>query len=609
MGTNVPPRRLLAKLKTAVASLGKSRSLPLLVAALAVLLGLPSLKTGLVLDDYYHREVLRPVSAYRELLGPPSEMFRFFRGDPVRTGRIMDIGAFPWWTDPTLKAEFLQAVTVFTHRLDYALWPDSPPLMHAQSLFWLGASVAAAAVFYRRMLGATWVAAAAALLFAVDDARGVTVGFIANRNVLIAATFGVSALVCHDRSRREGSRLAGLLAVLLLTLALFSKEEGLGTCAYLGAYALFVDPRGVWRGCLSMIPYAGVVVAWRTVRDIWGYGVQNMGLYVDPLTDPGPFAAGLVERFPLILLGQWGPIPPETAVMLRPSLSSAFWWSAVAFVGLVIFAVAPLLKRDRLARFWFAGMLFAAIPVCATLPMDRLLTFVGIGAFGLLAQFWGFVFGKQAGAPDKSWWRIPARALAWFFVAVHAVWAPLVFPFRATSPLGLWWVESRLYVDAPLGPEIEEKTLVIVNAPSVAHAGYLVFRHLANGRPIPRHIRVLAPAVPGVTIRRLDERTLEITPRWGYLQFVLDRVFRSERRPMAVGDEVKLTGMTARVTALTSEGKPAVARFRFDEPLESPSLVWLCFRGSSFERFSLPAVGRETEIGFDSRAVFTPPGL
>ena len=402
MGSTVSPGRLLLKLTAALASLGKSRYFPLAVAALAVVLALPSLRTGLVLDDYYHREVLRPYSAYRELLGPPSEMFRFFRGDPMRTGRIMDIGAFPWWTDPTLKAEFLQAVTVFTHRLDYALWPDSPALMHAQSLLWLGAAVAAAAVFYRRMLGATWVAAVAALLFAVDDARGVTVGFIANRNVLIAATFGVSALVCHDRFRRDGSRLAAFLAVLLLALALFSKEEGIGTCAYLGAYALFLDPKGVWRGCLSMIPYAGVVVAWRTVRDSWGYGVHNMGLYVDPLTDPGPFAVGLVERLPILLLGQWGPIPAETAVMLRPPLSSAFWWSAVVFIGLVIFAVAPLLKRDRLARFWFAGMLFAAIPVCATLPMDRLLTFVGIGAFGLLAQFWAFVFGSVGRCPQES---------------------------------------------------------------------------------------------------------------------------------------------------------------------------------------------------------------
>src|SRR4051794_17764132 len=136
-------------------------------------------------------------------------MFRFVRGDPARTGRLIDLGIFPWWTDPGLKAEFLQALTVLTHRLDYALWPDSPALMHAHSLLWLGAAVAAASAFYRRMLGATWAAGIAALLFAADDARGATVGWLANRNVLVAATFGVLALIAHDRRRRDGSRLAG----------------------------------------------------------------------------------------------------------------------------------------------------------------------------------------------------------------------------------------------------------------------------------------------------------------------------------------------------------------------------------------------------------------
>ena len=67
--------------------------------------------------------------------------------------------------------------------------------------------------------------------------------------------------------------------------------------------------------------------------------------------------------------------------------------------------------------------------------------------------------------------------------------------------------------------------------------------------------------------------------------------------------------MTARVTALTADGRPAVATFRFDEPLESPSFVWLCFRGISFEPFVLPAVGQETELRFDLWAVISPPGL
>src|SRR5258707_5125 len=87
-------------------------------------------------------------------------------------------------------------------------------------------TLGATARFYRRMLGATWVAGVAALVYAVDDARGATVGFIANRNVLVAAAFGVPALIAHDRARRDGSRPAAWLAPLLLAGALFSKEEG-----------------------------------------------------------------------------------------------------------------------------------------------------------------------------------------------------------------------------------------------------------------------------------------------------------------------------------------------------------------------------------------------
>jgi hypothetical protein len=560
---------------------------------------------GWILDDYYHRAVLLEVPRFRELLGPPAEMFRFFRGDPVRMGRLMDLGLFPWWTDPSIKAEFLQALTVLTHRLDYMLWPDSAMMMHAQSLFWLGAAVAAATVFYQRIMGPTWVAAVAALLFAVDDARGTTVGFLANRNVLIAATFGFLALNFHDRFRKEGSRPAAFLAPFLLLAALLAKEEGLGTGAYLAAYGLFVDRAGRWRGCLALLPYAAVVLAWRVLRSSWGYGVWNMGIYIDPLTDPRRFVAAVVQRAPILLLGQWTPIPAEIAVLLRPFFSDFLWSGTVLFLGLLLFIIAPLLRRDGLARFWAAGMSFAVIPVCATFPMDRLLTFVGLGAFGLLARYWEFVFGHSSDAPSSRSWRMLALSMAWFFVAVHVVIAPIALPFRAANPMGPRWIENHLYVHTQLGPEVRDQTLVIVSAPSAAHAGYLIFRRALSGQPVPRHTRVLAPAIPSVTVRRLDERTLAIRPARGYLDHVMDRLFRTERRALVLGEHVKLSGMTVEITDLTADGRPAEAVFRFDEPLESPSLRWLCFRGNRFEPFMPPPIGQEYTIKFDGRAMLS----
>jgi hypothetical protein len=606
MANGEPARGAGRRLAASVESLLHERSLPVIAGVLSILLTLPALGNGWILDDYYHRTVLLGRSQLREWLGPPSEMFRFFRGDPERMGRVIDIGLFPWWTDPVLKAEMLHALTVLTHRLDYALWPDSPMLMHFHSILWLGAVVAGTAVFYRRMFGATRTAGIAALLYAVDDAHGATVGFLANRNALVAATFGVSALIAHDHARRDRSRPAVLMSPFLLLTALFSKEEGIGTCAYLGAYALCIDRAGWRRGCVALGPYAAVVFAWAALRGYWGYGVRDVGIYIDPLTDTARFFAAAAGRIPVLLLGQLSPIPGELAVVLAPAGVTLMVGCAVAFLAFVLFAMAPLLRRDRLARFWATGMVLAAVPVCATLAMDRLLIFPGIGAFGLLAQYLMFVFGEPGRALSIARWRGPALALAWFFVAVHAVIAPIALPLRAASPLGPRWVEEKLYVRTPLGPNAGDRMAVIVNAPSPGHAGYLILREELSGRPVPRHTRVLAPAIPSVTIRRLGERTLAIRPKGGYLRLALDQVFRSERKPLALGDRIRLTGTTITIASLTADGRPDEVAFAFDVPLESPSLLWLCFRGDRFEPFVPPPVGQAIEIRFDLKAMLLP---
>jgi hypothetical protein len=237
--------------------------------------------------------------------------------------------------------------------------------------------------------------------------------------------------------------------------------------------------------------------------------------------------------------------------------------------------------------------------------MDRLLTFVGTGAAGLIAQFWRFVFATED-APTNPLWRLPAKAVAWFLVAVHVVFAPIAFSWRAANPQGPAWVERRFYVSTALGSSLGDQTVVIVNAPSPVNATYLILRRELSGQSVPRHTRVLAPAIPSVIIRRVDAQTLAIRPRGGYLRWFLDQVFRSERRRFALGEQVKLTGMTVTISSLTADGRPAESMFRFDVPLESQSLLWLCFRGDGFEPFTPPAVGQETEIRFDWKAVLRP---
>src|SRR5262249_54884937 len=161
-------------------------------------------------------------------------------------------------------------------------------------------------------------------------------------------------------------------------------------------------------------------------------------------------------------------------------------------------------------------------------PMDRLLIFAGIGAFGLITQFLDCAFGSTEGIPWGRWWRLPVAVLGGFLVAVHLVIAPIALPLRAAFPMGPEALGRGLFVQMPLDQSVEKQSVVIVNAPSPLHAGYLPLLRELNGAPVPRWTRVLAPGLPTVTIRRTDARSLAIRPERGYLDWVLDRLFRSE---------------------------------------------------------------------------------
>ncbi|MHB8898625.1 MAG: hypothetical protein ACYC6Y_07750 [Thermoguttaceae bacterium] len=587
--------RLLGRLRGPLGRLLASPWMALVAVAVALLLTAGAVHNGLDGDDYYHRAVMEGSPRFRDQLRGPQSMFRFLPGNVELARRSIDEGFLPWWTDPRIKAEFLQFLTVQTHILDYWLWPERPELMHLHSLAWFALLVFLAARFYRRLLGPTWMAGMAALLLAVEDGHGTPVGWICNRNVMLAATFGFGCLIAHDAWRREGKRWAFWAALVLWTCSLCSKEEGIATCAYLFAYALWLDRASLWTRFLTLVPYGLVLVAWRIVRDGLGYGVAHLGVYIDPITDPSRYALALVERFPVFVLGQWG-APSDLAVVVHRLLGSPLWWIAVAYAAVLGLIFWPVLRRDPVARFFATGMLLAMVPVCATFPTDRLLMFAGLGAFGLLVRFWHAVFAPGGARPPGWAWRVLAVPLALLLGIIHLVLAPLMLTFRATAPTGPKWFTERLYIRIPFDPSIRQQDLVVVNPPSVMHANYSLFLWEHDRLPSPRGVRALAPGFRRVTVRRLDDRTLELEPREGFFRFFLDQLFRNEKNMLKLGEEVRLARMTARVVSLTADGRPARVAFRFDVPLEDPSLRWLHFHEGQFEPWQPPAVGQESVL-------------
>jgi hypothetical protein len=574
-----------------------SRLSPLSVAVLAVILTLPSLKAGLIGDDYHHKLLMSGSKSIVKLLDSPIDMFRFFDGNPERIFKLKDYGFLPWWTYENVKGAFWRPLASITHWLDYILWPNSPPLMHLHSLLWYGALVMAVAFFYRRFATIPLIAGLAALLYAIDDAHGMPAGFISNRNALMATLFGVLAIIAHDKWRRDNWHAGIALGPLLLAASLLSAEVGISTCAYLAAYVVFIDRGKLRNRFAAMTGYAVVVVVWRLLWTHLGYGMENVGGYVDPLRDPLRFMSAIKNAAPFLLLGQLALPPSEISIMLPPKYWILLWRISLIFLVLVAFVFASLLRRDRVARFWALGMLLSILPICATFPSDRLLTFVGIGAMGLVAQLLFVVFGKTEPRPKLLLWRIPALVLAAIFILAHLVIAPLALPLRAAYPMMPKKITDKLMISGPLDNSVKNQDLVIVNPP----LAFLVMQSPlvweSNNQPMPRHLRILSSSLlRPVKVYRQDARTLIVRPEYGFYAAVFDALFRDRKHPFSVGDRVELTGMTVEIMELTGDGRPAKAAFTFAVPLEDPSLQWMQYKDGSFVPFTPPAIGENVVL-------------
>jgi hypothetical protein len=582
-----------AGFKSFIPTILTHRFFPFAVAILAVILTLPSLKAGLFVDDYHHKLLMDDSDSPIRLLDSPIDMFNFFDGDPERISELMDYGFLPWWTYEKIKGAFWRPLASITHWLDYILWPNSPPLMHLQSLLWYGALVMAVAFLYRRFSATALIAALAAILYAVDDAHGIPAGFLANRNALMATLFGVLAIIVHDRWRRDNWRAGIAVGPLLLAASLLSAEAGISTCAYLAAYAVFIDRGKLRNRFAAMTGYVVVVIVWRLLWIHLGYGMENIGGYVDPLREPLRFISAVKNYAPFLLLGQLALPPSEITMMISPEQWILLWRIALIFLVFVAFVLAPLLMRDQTARFWALGMLFSILPICATFPSDRLLTFVGIGAMGLVAQLIFVVFGKTEQRPKLILWRMPAIVFATVLILCHLIIAPLALPFRAANPMMPKKFIEKFMINEPLDSSIENQDLVIVNPPLTFIVMTSPILWESDIQFIPCRLRVLTSSLlRPVKIHRPDANTLVVQPEYGYYAWILDALFRDNKHPFSVGDRVELTGMTVEILELTGDNRPAKAAFTFIVPLEDPSLRWLQYKDGAFVPFTPPAIGQ-----------------
>jgi hypothetical protein len=588
-------------MRSSVASVLSSPRAPFFICALGLVLCSPALSTGLTADDYFHKLVLRgsPSAAdaidERAIPRGVSQLFVWADGRQARAHAMMEIGMTGWWTNPQLVMAYFRPLSAATHWLDYTLWPDTPWLMHAHSMLWLLLAWLGLAALYRRVLGAdkSVLPMFALLLYVIDDARAMTVAWVANRNALVALALSVLALLVHDRAARSGSRGMLGLASLALLAALLAGESALAVTAYLFAYALYLDPAGVRPGLFRLLPHALVASSWAIAYRALGYGARGSGLVIDPGGHPLWFAEKLIERVPVLLAGQLG-FPPSDAWEAYPALAS---WLPALMMGIALATLAgvawlalPMLRADARARFFALGALLAAIPVCAQFPHDRLLPFIGIGALGLTALVLEPWLVRASSLPRLR--RIACHA----FAGLHLFLAPLWLPLRVRGPLDVERMVSAADRSIDDSPAVRSKTVVLMNPPVDAYAGYVPPMRAAQGRPRPRAIRWLATGASDTVITRVDARTLRVRPAAGFLALPSERMQRDPRDRIALGHVVPLGDLEIEVTALTADGRPAEILARFAAPLEDARYTLMHWDRGAFRAFTPPPLGASATL-------------
>lgn len=576
----------------------------------------PSLWLGLQNDDHILRAVLSDPPLDPEWTRTPIDAFSFVNGDEVLIRRAIGEGRIPWWTHPRLHLAFLRPITGLTHWIDFRAWPDLPWLMHLQSLLWFAGAVIAAALLYRRLLLPTWGAGLAALLFAVDDAHGLPAVWIANRNASIGVFFGLLALIAHDRWRREGWRPGAYLGPIALLAGLLAGEIALAAGGYILAYALFLETDSWKRRMVSLIPSAVVGVAWWGAYRLANFGASGSGVYIDPGASPLVFAKAVVERAPILLFGQWA-LPSGLHNMLSRDAAHFVWLVAVALAVVIAALLLPILKRDRVARFFALGMVLSLLPACATFPDDRLLYFAGFGGMGLLAQFFAAVWQRSEWLPSSRIRRLPLQLACSFFVLIHLLFAPLALAMTTNTVRTFGTFINRAAASLPSGPEVTDQTVLIVNSPTAFLSIYGPVVQALAGRDIPSRTLVLGSGIYPTTISRPGANSIAIRPDGGYLvepgsprpgheatqppfhpayfHQMLDHLYR-DATPMRVGDQVLYGGVTIEIAEVTESGRPIEIWVHFGVELEDPSLHWLEWRHGVYVPFIPPAVGQSVVL-------------
>ncbi len=562
-----------------------------LAMGLGVLVSLPSLNVGLLLDDLLHRIILSGQLREYGDWGPLS-LYEFVGTAKTSPAALRESGLLPWWTSDVLTVRFFRPLTSALITLDTWLFGDAPLPAHLHSLLWFLGMVAVVGWLHRRLLPVP-LAAVATVGYAVAAAHLMPVAWLAARHPLVSGVPGLLALAFHLRAREDGWKPGRLLAPLMLVVSLLAGEPALGAVALLGAYEVFGRREGWRRAAVALAPFAVVVAVYLTFYAAQGYGARGSAAYLTPAGAPGAFLSTVGQRV-LVLLGELVVATPSDAVASVPPLQPVFAvWGGLVTLGALLLLRAlrgrlSELERNTL-RWLLPGGLASVIPGAVGVIGGRVLVIPLLAGTALVAVL--LVRGWEAArAPERTrLTRVGLRTVVVVLGLGHFLTGPL---FRVVMGVVLGQIAEAQWSIARTAPPCDG-TLVLVAGADPTIASFVPAAMILLGRS-PRHFQLLSSAPHDHEVERTSDSSIDLVVRTDERKVGFWEQVHRDVSP-APGTEVRLPGLHVTVKESVEAG-PMRVHFDFGRPLESPELCFMRWHDGALRPLALPPPGHAVAV-------------
>jgi hypothetical protein len=575
-------------------------------------------------DDYAQLGMMEGIYPVKRA---PLSLFTFSDGSEREVQALAHDGFYPWFTHERLGLSMLRPLSSALMWVDHALFGRAALGYHLHSALWWLALLGVLAVFLRRLfeLRMTLIALA---LFALDEAHGVILGWIANRNAIVSTLFSLLALSSYVARRERRITSAGWAAVLMFAVALLAGEYALCLFCFFLAYELIAARDAPGARMRAILPLALLALTFLAIRSAFGFGATGSDMYLDPLRAPAFFVRHAPQRLP-VLVGDlmlairadwwvfgspWLPDLVRRGVLDVSYFADAERWRTLQTsvgCGALVLALAvavPAFGKTKLqdahgverrhhAAWIVLGGFLSLFPLLPTFPSTRSLVAPLIGwsvLMALLAERAITALTRASGARLLS--RVAAVA-ALGFVALHLVYDAWSAPIDAEVMAR----NSTRAANIALGAELDDARLPrqrVITLQSVDQGTTIYFslvRQL-HGLHGPETHWTLSPSILPYVLTRPGVAALEIAlPSGELLTSTYESIFRTLEAPVSVGQTFARGGLLVTILETRGGGASRVL-FSFDRPLEDPSLVFLISSARGMVRFYPPPVGGRVEI-------------